>query len=142
MFRWSTPGLWLGLLAGTVGPAAAQANGVPKAELAENVPNPVARSTTIPFVIHPEVCVRGSQPAVTIRIYNVLVQVVAYPVLGDSAGPRLENLRVPCGPHEATWDGRFSEGGRDAPDGVYYYQLLIEGERISTRKMIVRRERP
>ena len=142
MFRWRRPGVWIGLLVGLNGPVAAQADRAPRAELLENHPNPFFPSTTIPFEIHPEVCARGHQPAVTIRIYNVLVQVVAIPVLQDSVASRLDNVKLRCGSHQAVWDGKFLDGQRDAPDGVYYYQLLVDGERISTRKMIVRRERP
>jgi hypothetical protein len=130
--------MWVGLLLGVALPAAAQENRVPPVELKENTPNPFFPSTAMPFDIHQEVCAKGHQPVVSMHIYNVLVQVVAIPTLQDSAGERLDNVRLRCGLHVAYWDSRNREG-RDVPDGVYYYQLLVDGERVSTRKMIVRR---
>src|SRR3712207_8103921 len=44
-------------------------------------PNPFFPATTIPFSISQEVCARGHQPVVSLKVYNVLVQVVAIPVL-------------------------------------------------------------
>jgi hypothetical protein len=139
MFRFYWPGMWVGLLLGITTPVAGQDNGSPLVELKENSPNPFFPSTAMPFDIHQEVCASGHQPVVTMHIYNVLVQVVAIPVLQGSSGERLENVRLRCGSHVAYWDGRNREG-REVADGVYYYQLLVDGERISTRKMIVRRE--
>jgi hypothetical protein len=138
MFRFIWPGMWVGLLLGVTVPAAAQEGRAPPVELKENSPNPFFPSTAMPFDIHQEVCANGHQPVVTMHIYNVLVQVVAIPTLHDSAGPRLENERLRCGSHIAYWDSR-NRDGREVSDGVYYYQLLVDGERISTRKMIVRR---
>ena len=116
MFRWRVPGLWIGLLLGTGWDRRRRRRaGIPKADLKENIPNPVTRTTTIPFEIRPEVCARNHQPTVTIRIYNVLVQVVAYPTLRDSTGQRLDDLRLPCGGHEAYWDGRFLVGPAGGP---------------------------
>lgn len=140
MIRMVRPGMWVVLLLGIASPVVAQDPQVPRVELKENTPNPFFPSTTIPFEIHREVCNRGHQPVVTLRVYNVLVQIVGIPTLRDSSGQRLENLRLRCGSYVAYWDGRLREG-REVADGVYYYQLLVDGERISTRKMIVRRER-
>ncbi len=139
MFRFVRPGMWVGLLLGVTVPAAGQENGPPPIELKENTPNPFFPSTAMPFDIHQEVCAAGHRPVVTMHIYNVLVQVVAIPVLQSSPSERLENVRLRCGSHIAYWDGR-NRDGREVADGVYYYQLLVDGERISTRKMIVRRE--
>src|ERR671921_2155036 len=98
MVRLVRPGWWLGLLVGVGTPVAAQANvDPPRVELKENYPNPFFPTTTIPFVISQEVCARGHQPVVTLKVYNVLVQVVAIPVLNDgltsrSVGERLDSL--------------------------------------------------
>ncbi|HVL18884.1 MAG TPA: hypothetical protein VM387_12830, partial [Gemmatimonadales bacterium] len=77
MVRVAWPGWLLGLLAGVGPPGAAQANlPPPRVELKENYPNPFFPATTIPFTISPEVCAGGHQPVVSLKIYNVLVQVV------------------------------------------------------------------
>ena len=139
MVRMVRPGWWLGLLVGVGTPVAAQANVVPpRVELKENYPNPFFPTTTIPFLIAQQVCARGHQPVVSLKIYNVLVQVVAIPVLAGAA-ERLDSLRLRCGAYRAFWDGRYLDGKREATPGVYYYQLTVDGERY-TRKMIAQKK--
>jgi hypothetical protein len=75
---------------------------------------------------------------VSLKIYNVLVQVVAVPKLGESS-ERLVNLALKCGEYLAYWDGKYLDGKREATPGVYYYQLTVDGERY-TRKMIAQRK--
>jgi len=141
--RW--PGWSLAILVLATCPMAAQERGPPPPiELRENFPNPFFPSTTIPFVIHPEVCERGHQPLVSLKIYNVLVQVVAIPVLTNGSGPRpgaerLDSLRLRCGEYHAFWDGKYLDGRGEATSGVYYYQLTVDGERF-TRKMIAQKK--
>ena len=135
--RW--PGWWLGLLLGTSSAVVAQERAPPpRVELKENYPNPFSTSTTIPFLISTELCARGHQPLISLKIYNVLAQAVAIPILSNSSGERLDSLRLRCGDHEAFWDGKFADGKRDVTSGVYYYQLVVDGQRY-TRKMIARK---
>jgi hypothetical protein len=70
-------------------------------------------------------------------VYNVLVQVVAIPVLQSSHGEVLDNIHIPCGDHVALWDGRTLDGSTTPTPGIYYSQLTVNGVRY-TRKMIVR----
>ena len=138
MVRVAWPGWLLGLLAGVGPPGAAQANlPPPRVELKENYPNPFFPATTIPFTISPEVCAGGHQPVVSLKIYNVLVQVVAIPVLANGSAERLDSLRLRCGEYRVHWDGKYLDGRREATPGVYYYQLTVDGERF-TRKMIAK----
>jgi len=143
MVRWAWAG-WLGLLVGVGTPVAAQANvDPPRVELKENYPNPFFPTTTIPFLISEGVCARGHQPVVSLKIYNVLVQVVAIPVLTDATGSRaggerVDSLRLRCGEYHAYWDGKYLDGKGEATPGVYYYQLTVDGERF-TRKMIAQK---
>jgi hypothetical protein len=121
------------------GPLGAQERGPPPlVELRENSPNPFFPSTTIPFVIHAEVCERGHQPLVSLKIYNVLVQAVAVPVLHNLNGEKIDRIRLNCGAYEAFWDGKFSDGKREVTPGVYYAQLTVDGQRF-TLKLIVRK---
>ena len=117
----------------------AQAQSAPavRVELLENVPNPVTTSTTIAFEILPEVCARSHVPTVSLNIYNVLVQVIAVPVLEGTPPVPLRNLKLGCGEYRAVWDGKQLDG-QPAVTGVYYYQLTVDGERF-TRKLIVQR---
>ena len=130
------------LLVGVGPPAAAQENRPPPpppvANLGENTPNPFFPATLIPFSIRPEECTDGQQPLVSLKVYNVLVQVVAVPVLQSGKGEVLENIRIPCGNHVALWDGRTLDGRSEPAPGVYYCQLTVDGVRF-TRKMIVRK---
>ena len=136
MVRYAWPGWWLALLVGIGSPAAAQANlPPPRIELKENYPNPFFPATTIPFSISQEVCTRGHQPVVSLKIYNVLVQMVAIPVLADGSAERLDSLRLRCGDYRAFWDGKYLDRKGEATPGIYYYQLTVDGERY-TRKMI------
>jgi len=146
MVRLVWPGWWLGLLVGVGTPVAAQANDTPpRVELRENYPNPFFPTTTIPFRISQEVCSRGHRPLVSLKVYNVLVQVVAVPVLargsasGAPVGTPLDSLRLGCGEYRAFWDGKYLDGEAEATTGVYYYQLTVDGERY-TRKMIAQRQ--
>jgi hypothetical protein len=140
MVRLVWPGWWLGLLFGAGSPVAAQANVIPpRVELKENYPNPFFPATTIPFTISSEVCARGHQPVVSLKVYNVLVQVVAIPTLGIGASERVDSLRLRCGQYRAFWDGKYLDSKREATTGVYYYQLTVDGERF-TRKMIAQRK--
>ena len=138
MVRLVWPGWWLGLLAGIGPPVAGQMNQAPRVELKENYPNPFFPATTIPFEISPEVCEKGRQPVVSLKIYNVLVQVVAIPVLAAGSEERVDSLRLRCGRYHSYWDGRSIDGKAEPTPGVYYYQLTVDGERF-TRKMIVQR---
>jgi hypothetical protein len=74
-----------------------------------------------------------------LKVYNVLVQVVAIPTLGFGSSERVDSLRLRCGQYRAFWDGKYLDGKREAITGVYYYQLTVDGERF-TRKMIAQRK--
>jgi hypothetical protein len=74
-----------------------------------------------------------------LKVYNVLVQVVAIPTLAFGASERVDSLRLRCGQYRAFWDGKYLDGKREANTGVYYYQLVVDGERY-TRKMIAQKK--
>jgi hypothetical protein len=76
---------------------------------------------------------------VSLKVYNVLVQVVAVPTLASGSSERVDSLRLRCGEYRAFWDGRYLDGIHEATPGVYYYQLTVDGERF-TRKMIAQRK--
>ena len=118
--------------------------------LAQNQPNPFSSQTMIPFDVGEPDCPAGTQQhAVTLRIYNILSQIVAVAVLADStstdqstaAAPAraLSNLALACGSYVARWDGKHTPDGRDAAPGVYMYQLLIDGHAAGMRKMLLKR---
>jgi hypothetical protein len=116
-------------------------------ELKQNYPNPVTQDTRIPFAISDgQGCTdSGRQHRVSLRIYNLLAQLVAVPVLqggvGNAAGGEpLENLLLTCStePYIAYWNGKASPTGEDVASGIYLFRLEVDGK-VLVKKMIVRR---
>ena len=105
-----------------------------------NYPNPFNPTTTIPFELLPELFEQGKPATVSIRIYNVLEQLVAVPKAmrhprGD--GLPVENLEYnQAGSYEAYWDGT-DRTGRKVASGIYYYVLVVNGEKAPPRRMVV-----
>src|SRR2546426_10478366 len=83
-------GLGGGLLAGADG-VFWQATPPPLVELKQNYPNPFNPATTIPFTLNGELFANGHRPKVSLKIYNVLAQLVAVPIL-QGTGEDLDNL--------------------------------------------------
>lgn len=112
----------------------------PGIELGQNYPNPFNPTTTIPFAIgDPPTCTEaGRQHRVTLRIYNMLGQLVAQPILqGDPApGEPIQNLLLPCGSYTAFWNGKYLNTSQEVASGVYLYKIEVDG-RVSVRKMLV-----
>ena len=131
------------------GQSAHQQRGRKAGTLGQNFPNPFSAETTIPFTVGDDPCVGGNeQHAVTLKIYNVLAQVVAIPLLRDSAADSaaaphaerpLENVSLGCGSFQAFWNGKVMRTGQDAAPGVYVYQLIVDGKPVVVRKMLVAR---
>jgi hypothetical protein len=113
-----------------------QANGF---QLGQNYPNPFNPETTIPFVLGEDLFVNGSA-VVSIRIFNILTQLVAHPIaLGHPSGQGVEIDRLEYaqpGRYEAFWDGNDLQG-RQVASGIYLMQLTVNGLKPLTRKMYV-----
>jgi hypothetical protein len=134
-------GLGGSLLAG-VGGVFGQTTPPPLVELKQNYPNPFNPATTIPFTLNGDLFANGHRPNVSLKIYNVLAQLVAVPIL-QGTGEDLDNLELTCGTagsspcaFTAYWDGKVLKTDREAASGVYIYQLIVDGRRF-TKKMIV-----
>jgi len=113
-----------------------QANGF---QLGQNYPNPFNPETTIPFVLGEDLFVNGSA-VVSIRIFNILTQLVAHPIaLGHPSGQGVEIDRLEYaqpGRYEGFWDGNDLQG-RQVASGIYLMQLTVNGLKPLTRKMYV-----
>ncbi|MCU0625366.1 MAG: hypothetical protein MUF21_02615 [Gemmatimonadaceae bacterium] len=114
-------------------------------ELGQNTPNPTAGEARFPFLVGDPPTCRDPRRSyrVTLRLYNLLAQEVAVPLLlgpnGEQEGARrLENLTLTCRQYVAWWDGKVSASQRDAPDGIYLYRLEVNGRAV-VKKMVVRR---
>lgn len=136
-YAWAVMGL--GLWAIATGRVSGQANARPTVELRQNYPNPFNPTTTIPFSLGGNLFANGHRPTVTLKIYNVLAQLVAIPILQGSGQP-LEGVPVDCAnpagcSFTAYWDGNV-KGGAQASSGIYIYQLTVDGQRF-TKKMLI-----
>ncbi len=126
----------LGLL--TVSPVWAEAQEAGPVRLRQNSPNPFNPETTIPFVLNEELW-EVDKPVVSLRIYNVLAQLVAIPVL-QGTGEKFDNIALDwngTGEYEAFWDGKVLDTGREAASGVYVYQIILNGRIAASKKMTV-----
>ena len=118
-------------------------------KLGANQPNPFSQETTIPFTVGDDSCAAGAERhVVTLRIYNILSQVVATPVLSDTTAEDsavaatarpVQNLTLSCGAYTARWNGKHARTGHPAAAGVYMYQLVIDGHPAGMRKMLLKR---
>lgn len=155
--RWAVSALGVALCAVVATTASGQAaeQRPPSARwrgaLGQNDPNPFSAQTTIPFRVGEGDCASDTlHHTVTLRIYNILSQVVAFAALVDSASAdqssagtssrTLSNLALGCGSYVARWDGKHAKSGREAAPGVYMYQLLIDGRAAGMKKMLLQRD--
>lgn len=110
-------------------------------ELEGNYPNPFNPETTIRFSLSDELFARGEPVVVTVRVFNLLSQLVAYPVaLAHPAGSNAEVRSLEYtqpGRHEVFWDGT-DQSGRQVASGIYLLQLTVNGQ-SGTQKMIVQK---
>jgi hypothetical protein len=143
MQRYAWAVLGLGLLAVGIGarPVWGQGTGSTAAvSLRQNYPNPFNPATTIPFTLSAELFANGHRPKVSLKIYNVLAQLVAVPRLQGN-GDRLDNIDLSCAnatscDFSAYWDGNVLDTGQQSASGIYIYQLVVDGQRF-TKKMII-----
>jgi hypothetical protein len=159
--RWAA--LLTVLALGTLVPASATAQGgdaipptagdrSPGVQLGQNFPNPFNPATVIPFTIgDPPTCSKdaGRQHRVSLRIYNILAQLVAIPVLqggsgvggatgSTDSGRPVVNVMLSCGSYTAFWNGNYLSSIRQVPSGVYIYVIEFDGRALG-RKMILLR---
>lgn len=115
----------------------------PRLELGQNYPNPFNPETKIPFAVgdYPICSEPNRQYRVTLRVYNLLAQLVAEPILqagtGSAMGGRpLKNLLLTCNQYIAYWDGKYLNTAREVASGIYLYRLEVDGRAV-VKKMIV-----
>ena len=113
-------------------------------ELQQNYPNPFNPATTIPFRLSEALFANGHRPVVSMRVYNVLAQLVAIPTKQASGEP-LDGGALECRDprngfceFSAYWDGKYLGTDRDAASGVYVYQLVVDGQRLSRRMVVMK----
>lgn len=97
------------------------AGGIPVAfSVEQNFPNPFSTSTQINYAL-------PKSGHVAIEVFNLL-------------GQRISTLHTgtqTAGEYAVTWDGRVDSGSK-APGGIYHYQVVIDGRRISRQMVLIR----
>jgi hypothetical protein len=126
--------------------AAQQADSTPPKDrnpgfsLGQNYPNPFNPETRIPFSVgDPPACTdAGRQHVVSLKIFNLLAQLVAVPVLqgGADGGRPVSGVKLNCGQYTAYWNGNYLNTQREVASGVYLYRLEVDG-RVIVKKMFV-----
>ncbi|MEK6769593.1 MAG: hypothetical protein AABY85_11480 [Gemmatimonadota bacterium] len=141
-YAWLLAGL--ALAAPRVSQAQQDTSRTNQVELLQNYPNPFNPATTIPFRLSESLFRNGRGPVVSIRIYNVLAQLVAVPSL-QASGQRLDAVELECRELRnrfceffAYWDGKYVNSDREAASGVYVYQLIVNGRRTSRRMIVMK----
>jgi len=108
--------------------------------LEQNYPNPVDPETWIPYYLEESLFKEGRPGVVSIRIYNILRQLVAVPTaVGHPRGKnvRVTNLRfTEAGRKVAYWDGKDQQGRR-VPSGLYYCELVVNDRSDFIRIVVV-----
>ena len=111
--------------------------------LDQNYPNPFNPETRIPFMVgdYPTCSDPTRTYRVTLKVYNLLAQQVATPVMqgGEGVvegGTAIENVQLPCRRYVAYWNGKYQGTDREVASGVYLYRLEVDGRAV-VRKMIV-----
>jgi|SRR6185437_2526744 len=148
-FRWSALLVALTLIlmprVGSAQAAATTTQKSPVATLGQNFPNPFNPETRIPFTVggSPTCTTPGHQYKVTLRIYNVLMQLVAVPVIQGGAGnvaggQPLQNVLVPCGQYVAYWNGNYLSSSKEASSGVYLAVLDVDGQRFIIKMIVMK----
>ena len=139
---WAALGLVLALSVIMPRQATAQDTQASKPKLGQNYPNPFNPETFIPFTVggYPNCPEPSRRYKVSIRIYNLIADLVAVPVLkgssgGVNGGTPLEQIPLPCGQYEAYWDGKVRSNGREAASGIYLMRLDQDGV-VVVRKAI------
>ncbi len=111
-----------------------------RSQLRQNYPNPFNPVTRIPFYLDASLFEGGSNPKISITIFNVLGQPVAIPTAlnhpaGNGAPVRVLEYFSP-GDHEVYWDGTDRDGNKVA-SGLYFARLAINGQPIARPLMMV-----
>ncbi|HSJ10815.1 MAG TPA: hypothetical protein VK928_12905 [Longimicrobiales bacterium] len=132
--------LLLALLIPASAEAQSRGSREPKFQLGLSYPNPFNPETKIPFTLLPELFEQGRPVVVSMRIRNILGQLVAIPAAldhPDGNGVKVDNLvYTTAGPKEAYWDG-YDRFGRKVASAMYLLELVVNGERAPPQKLMV-----
>jgi hypothetical protein len=113
--------------------------------LGQNYPNPFNPEMWMPFTVgdYPSCLDGGKQYKTSLKILNVLGQLVKVPILqggvGNVAGGQpLQNVLLPCGQYTAYWDGNYLNTSKEVASGVYIYVIEVDGTRVVKKALSVK----
>lgn len=149
-FPWAALLCVLALLVVAPAKADAQANPPGTSPSADSVAvlSPVTtvadRQMTFQVGDAPNCSERGRLHRVSLRIYNILAQAIAVPVLRSNEtrredGEPLENVMLTCNEYTAYWDGKNANTSENVAPGMYFYKLEVDGRPVSVRQVIIRK---
>jgi hypothetical protein len=131
------------LLFGLLNPDTALAQGTQERSSRSkgNYPNPFNPETRIPFSLFDEDFRDGKPAIVTIRIFNIMQQLVAIPKAEshpNGGAPLVNRLAYfpPARDWVAFWDGTDRAGNKVA-SGTYFYIVEVNGVRAPPKPMVV-----
>ncbi len=138
----SIPGIVQAQQQETQGGAEPKRERVSGSELRQNSPNPFTTETKIPFTVgdYPKCSDPNRVYRVSLRIYNILSQLVAVPVMQGGSGnvadgTPLQNVELTCGQYTAYWDAKHIKTKETVAPGIYIYLYEVD-KRPLTLKMI------
>lgn len=88
-------------------------------ELAQNYPNPFNPSTAIRFNV----------------AHSSHVQLEVYSILGQRTATLIDG-QLEAGVYTVRWDSK-NQAGNNVSTGVYFYRMLVDGNLVQTRKMLL-----
>lgn len=107
----------------------------PAVSMGQNFPNPFNPESRIRFTVgdYPSCADGGKRYRVTLKVFNILAQVVAFPQLegssgGVAGGQVLENVLLPCGQYTGFWNGKYLGTSREVASGVYIWRIEVDGQ--------------
>lgn len=147
--RWAALLVVLALLVGVSASADAQSTTPRRPAVADSaavlppVTTQAERQMTFSVGDAPNCSERGRLYKVSLRVYNVLAQLVAVPTLKDDErrddDKPLENVLLSCDEYTAYWDGRNANTSQNAAPGIYLYQLEVDGRPVQVKRVIIKK---
>ncbi len=125
----------------TGGPGQRDLSQVSGVVLEQNYPNPFSTDTRIPFILGEDLFQDGRPVVVSVRIYNLLRQLIAVPKAVDhpsAAGQPASELRYDRpGRYLLYWDGTNTSGDK-VTSGIYFCQIIANGHTAVGRMIVTR----
>jgi hypothetical protein len=134
--RWAALAVVLAFSALMPRTTVAQASGTQpprhRGSLGPGYPNPFNPDNRVHFSVDSTCSEPGKKHRVTLRLYNLLAQVIAIPQIEGgtatvSGGQPIDNIELECGTYTAYWNGRYMTTNQEAASGVYIYRLVVDG---------------